>query len=121
LWSKGDASGFTQQASGRHLIEYRFADDEIQAGVAARHRMADSVALVSVEEEHLVRLGDRIVSREMSDVNAAIREHHVDSVRGFLIALMPAAALALDISDGNETRLQKRLSGYLSHVWRLRS
>jgi N-acetylneuraminic acid mutarotase len=119
LLSKGDAFGFTPQASGRQLIEYRFTDHEIQAGIAARHRMADPVALVSVEEEDLVRLGDRIVSPEMSDVNAAIWEHHVDCVRGFLIAVLPAAALALHISDCDETRLQERVSGHLSHVWRL--
>jgi hypothetical protein len=31
--------------------------------------------------------------------------------------VMPAAPLALDISDGDETRIQERLSRHLSHVW----
>ena len=42
LWSKGDASDFTQ-GSGRQFIEYRFADDEIQG--SRRPAMADPVAL----------------------------------------------------------------------------
>src|SRR5262249_52373034 len=78
--------------------------------------MADAIAFAGVEEEDLVRLGDRIVSAKMSNVNAAIREHHVGGVRGFLIAVMPAAALALDISDGDDLRLQKRSGDHLGHA-----
>ena len=117
LRSKNEASDFAQQASWRQFIEYRFADDEIHAGIAARYGMADPVAFVRVEEEYLVRFGDRIVSTEVPHVEAAIREHHVSGVRGFLFAAMPAAALALDISDGDELRFQERSRNHLGHGW----
>jgi hypothetical protein len=71
---------------------------------------------VRIEEQYLVRLGDRIVLSEMSDEDAAVREHHVGGVRGFFIALMPAAARAVNIPDRHELRLQERSSGHLRHV-----
>ena len=117
LLSKRDAASITQEAPRRQFIQNRFAEDNVKAGVTAWDRVADAIAFVGVEEEDLVRLGDCIVSPKMPDVSAAIWEDDVGCVRGFLIAVMPAATRALDISDGDELRPQQRSSGYLSHVW----
>jgi len=115
LLSKRDASAFTQKTPWRELVEHRFADDEIQTGVAAGDGMAHPVAFVRVEEENLIRLGNGIVSAEMPNEDTAIWERHVGGVRGFLVALVPAAPRAVDIPDCDERSLQQRSSGNVRH------
>src|SRR5215510_7555763 len=116
LLSKRDAPAFMQQAQGRQFIQNRFAEDDIKAGVTTGDWVADTIAFIGVEEENLVRLGHRIISPEMPNVNAAIWEDDVGRTRGLLIAVMPAATRALDISDTDQLRSQQRSSGYLRHV-----
>src|SRR5262249_31241001 len=115
LLSKGHAAAVTQQAAWRELVEQRFADDEVQAGVTSRQGMADPVAFVRVEEKYLVGLGHGIVSAEMPDEDTAIGKRHVRVGRAFLLALMPAAAGAANIPDRDERRLQQRPSGKVRH------
>ena len=42
------------------FAQQRLGHRQREAGVAARHRVAHLVALAGVEEEHLLRLGDRV-------------------------------------------------------------
>src|SRR5690349_550479 len=78
--------------------------------------MADAIALARVEEQDLVRLGDRVVAAEMAHVDAAIREDHVQRGRELLRALVPAQALAPDVADDDAGRLQQELGGDLRHA-----
>src|SRR5262252_2544505 len=77
--------------------------------------MAHAVALVRVENEDLVRFGDRLVLPEMSDVETAIREDHVRRARSFFLTVVPAATRTLNIPDRDESRLQQLAGGHLRH------
>jgi hypothetical protein len=77
--------------------------------------MTDAVAFVRVEEEDLIRFGNRIIATEMSHVHSAIREHDVRRTRGFLIAARSAAARATDVPNGNERCFQQVAGDDLWH------
>src|SRR5262249_34915260 len=95
--------------------EHRPGDDQIQAGVTARNRVADPIALVGVEEQDLVHLGDGVVRFEMSDEEAAIGKDQVRGVGAFLVAAIAAATGAAHVPDRDELALEERSGGDVGH------
>ena len=98
----------TQKRARRQLVQERFVDDQIEAAVAARHRMADAIAFASVEEQHLIRFGDRFVLSNVPHENAAGREHQTRLARGLLVAAALARPRAGEVVNLDRRRLQQR-------------
>ena len=99
----------------RQLTQQRFADHQRQAGIAARHGMADPVAFGGIEKQYLIRLGDGLVAPQMSCIDPAIGKHQMRLGRAFLRTLLPAAALAAHIPDRDDWRFQQGLNGKFRH------
>ena len=66
---------------GNQLAQQVLADRNRQTGVVAFDGVADVIAFPGVEEEHLVRFGDRVAVSEMVHVDAAIGKHQVRGAR----------------------------------------
>ena len=70
--------------------------------------MADPITLVGIEEQHLIGLGHRIIAADMPHEDAAIGIDEARLVSAFLVALMAAAAIADDVTNGDGLRLQEQ-------------
>jgi hypothetical protein len=115
LLPEGQRSAVAQKGAWRQLVQQRFGDGDVEAGIAACHGMADPVAFGRIEEQHLVGLGDGLVAAEMAHEDAAIRKHQMRGAGAFFGALMLAIALAAYIAHRDGRRLQQRLDGDLGH------
>jgi len=100
--------------SYRDLAE-RIADDQHQTGIASRHGMADPVAIARVEEQHLVCLGDGLVTPQVAHIGAPIRKHQLRGARVLFRTRVPEAALAVHVPDCDGRSLQERLNRKLRH------
>ncbi len=99
-----------QLLPGRQLAQQGLVDHDVQAGIAARHRMADPVALSRVEEQHLIGFGHGIVmAARMTDIDAAIGKHEMRPAGAFLGASVPALAAAHDVPDRRGLRIEQQV------------
>src|SRR5262249_55946758 len=104
-----------QETPRRNLVQKGFADHQRQICVAARNGMADAVALASIEEQHLVGFGNRLIMSNMPHVNAAIGKHEMRIGGVLFVAQMSTTALAIDILDRNGLSLQQRVDREFRH------
>src|SRR5207248_10729598 len=65
-----------EQGGRRELTERRFVNHQVEARIAAWHRMADAVAFEGVEEEHLIRLGHRLIAPEIDRKSTRLNSSH---------------------------------------------
>src|SRR5262249_12692253 len=84
-------------------------------------RMADPVSLVSVYEDDLVGLRDRLCTTSVLYVRAAIGEHQMRRRDAFLSALVPACALAHHVPYRHRIGRQEGASVEVGHVHESRS
>jgi hypothetical protein len=108
LATKDDAFPGLNLFLGRKLVKNALVDHEVETGIAAVDRMADSVSLASIEEKHLVCFRNGIALTDMALEDAAIRINEACPVGAFLAALVPAFTIADDIADEDGFRLQQQ-------------
>ena len=105
-----------EQGGRRELTERRFVNHQVEARIAAGHRMADAVAFEGVEEEHLIRLGHRLIAPEMSHEGTAIGENEVRRARVLFRIGVSMTARAAHVLDRDAGSRQKRLNGKFRHA-----
>jgi hypothetical protein len=98
-------------------MQLRFVDHQSQAGIATRHRMADSVAFEPVEKQHLIRFGNGLILADMPDIDPTIREHQLRAFCALLRTLVSTGPSAVCISYGDSRRSQKRLNIELKRLF----
>jgi hypothetical protein len=79
--------------------------------------MADPVTFHPIEEEYLVRFGDSLVLSDMSDVDAAIREHKLGGKSALFWALPSTGSPAVRVPYGNGRRFQERVNVKLQQMF----
>ena len=115
LPAKDDAIAVLKMFFGRELLQEVFAHCDGETGIAAFHRVADAIALRFVEEQHLVRFGDRVVASQMAHVDASVREDQVRGARALFGALVATAAVAGYIANSDDLRVQQILDDEARH------
>lgn len=108
LAMEGDRNGGLQLLFGGKFCQQRPIDRKIEAGIPARNRMADPVALRSIEEQHLIGFRDGVVTSDMAHEDAAIGINQAGLVRAFFIAFVAALAAADDIANRDRFRPQQQ-------------
>jgi hypothetical protein len=116
LWEEREPPTIAQERARRQFAELRFGNDHRETGIAARHWMGHAVTFVGVEEQYLVRLGHRLVVPHVAYVGAPIRKHELRRRRVLFRTRAPDAALAVDVTDGNDWRDQERLNCEFAHA-----
>src|SRR5262249_54221361 len=86
------------------------------ADVATPHRVTYPVALVRIEEQHLVRIRYSLVTSKVAHEDAAVRKDQFRGRRVLFRALFPAVALAAHLSDRDGRRFQQRKRGKFRHA-----
>ncbi len=101
-----------RQCSRRQLTELSFVQDQRQAGIAARHRMAHPIAFARVEKQDLVSFSDCLLLSNVPYVNAPIWKHQLRRTRALFRTLMAAASPAVRIPNthgrGREERVHRK-------------
>src|SRR3546814_18276100 len=69
------------QFGRRDLAQQVLLDEQTQAGIATRIRVADLVVLTYVEEQTLAGVGHRLVAVGVADVGAALGEGQRRAIR----------------------------------------
>src|ERR1700722_198385 len=69
--------------------------------------MTDLIVLTGVKEQHMIRVGDRLVATDVTDVDPSVRKHQL-RFRGTLVGTaMPTRAAAQDVSNRYGIRRQQ--------------
>src|SRR5262249_12069334 len=87
----------------------------VQAGIAARDRVADAIALPGVVEQHLIGLGNGIVTAELAHIDATIGEHQMGFRGAFLVGLVATGARAHDVRHSYGRRAEQSLNREVFH------
>jgi len=96
-------------------------DGQIQARIAARHRMTDPVTFPGIEEQHLIGLGNCIIAADMAHINAAIGEDQARISCAFLLGPVAAGTTANHVLDREDRRAEESPNLDLFHFTALRS
>src|ERR1700728_3699139 len=83
----------------RQLAQQFLRETHHETIVAAFDRMTDLIAFSGVEEEDLVRIGNRLPSAHMAEVHATVREDQVCDGGALFGAPMSAGAGAVHVQD----------------------
>src|SRR5262249_5054333 len=94
---------------GHELTQPRLTDAERKARITTRNRVTDPVAFILVEKQHLVGLGDRILTADVTDVCASIGKHEVGRSSTFLCALVSAFATTDHVAKADGGGLDEKL------------
>jgi hypothetical protein len=111
-----DAQPLPPEREGAAAPQRSLVDHQHQAGIAALHGVAHPVALGGVEEQHLVRIGDRAVAPDMPHIGAAIGKDELGDACLLLRPLVPAGPGASHVPHGHERRGEQGVNGKLGHV-----
>jgi hypothetical protein len=74
------------------------------------------ITFAGVEKQHLVRFGYLLITPKMPHVDAAIGKHKFCRGGTLFRTLVPAPALAVDVSDSNGRRFEQKLNGNIGHA-----
>lgn len=96
------------------------AQAQIETDIAARHGMADLVALMRIEEQHLVAFRNCVVAPDMAHEDAAIGKDQMGGERAFLATTMPALAGADDVAHQDDLAVEQLADRELQHPSLLR-
>jgi hypothetical protein len=77
LAAEAEWRSIIQQGRWHELSQERFRDDKYQAGIAAFDGMTDLIRLTGIKKQHMVRIGDGLVTTDVTDINPSIREHEL--------------------------------------------
>src|ERR1700721_825334 len=84
LTSKAQGTHGGEHGCWRQLAQQFLRETHHETIVAAFDRMTDLIAFRGVEEEDLVRIGNRLLSAHMADVHATVRKDQVGEGGAFL-------------------------------------
>jgi hypothetical protein len=115
LQAEAEFVALVQQWSRRQFTQQRFGQSQHQAGVAAGDRMADLIAFAGIEQQHMVRIGDRVVAADMPQVGSAVGEHQMRRRHALLCAAMPARTRAMHVSHRDRTRFEQEVYFKVRH------
>jgi len=94
-----------EKRNRRKLTQRWLVNDQRQAAIATRHRMADPVAFGCIEKKYLVCFGYGLVVSNMTDIDTSVRKHKLCGLRALFGALVPATASAVGIPNCNGARI----------------
>src|SRR5579863_10620309 len=66
-----------QQGRRHEFAQEGFRKDQYQAGITAVDRMTDLIGLTRVKKQHVIRVGNRLLSTDVPDVNPPVRKHQL--------------------------------------------
>src|ERR1700722_15531864 len=99
LTPKAQGSNGGEHGCRRQLVQQILRETHHETIVTAFDGMTDLIAFRGVEEENLVRIGNRLLSAHMADVHAAVRKDQVCDGGAFLGAPMSAGAGAAPVEE----------------------
>jgi hypothetical protein len=66
-----------QQGRRHELAQERFRKGQRQAGITTIHGVTDLISLTGVKKQHMIRIGDRLVPTDVTDVYPSVRKHQL--------------------------------------------
>ena len=99
-----------QKLARSEFSKQRLLNDESEAGIAAGHRVADTIAFMGVEEDHLVRFSDGLIVAQVPDKDAAIWKHQLRGLSVLFLRMITVGSCAIDITDGDDGRVKKQVN-----------
>src|ERR1700733_11177878 len=115
LTPKAQGANGGEHGCRRQLAQQILRETPHETIVAAFDWMTDLIAFRGVEEEDLVRIGNRLPSAHMANVHATVRKDQVCDGGAFLGAPMSAGAGAAHVQDRHRWRRQQTFDFALNH------
>ncbi|WP_233202257.1 hypothetical protein [Dyella sp. AD56] len=111
LGTEGQALFHMDERLGREFGKQGFRKVHRQAGITTVEGMADLITLLSVEEQHVVGIGHRLVGRHMPQIQPTIRKDQLGGCGAFLRTPVLTGAAAVHVTQREGVRRQQNVAG----------